>query len=64
MTHAEVLVWNGLEKKQMLGRDFDRQRPIDAFIVDFYCKDLMLTLQLLQDLLLQRVLIYLVYLFI
>jgi very-short-patch-repair endonuclease len=45
MTHAEVLVWNGLKKKQMLGRDFDRQRPIDAFIVDFYCKDLMLAIE-------------------
>ena len=45
MTHAEVLVWNGLKKKQMLGRDFDHQRPIDAFIVDFYCKDLMLAIE-------------------
>ena len=45
MTHAKVLLWNGLKKKQMLGRDFDRQRPIDAFIVNFYCKDLMLAIE-------------------
>ncbi len=28
----------------MLGYDFDRQRPIDNYIVDFYCKDLMLAI--------------------
>ena len=25
--------------------DFDRQRPIDEYIVDFYCKDLMLAIE-------------------
>jgi very-short-patch-repair endonuclease len=29
----------------MLGYDFDRQRPIDNFIVDFYCKDLQLAIE-------------------
>jgi very-short-patch-repair endonuclease len=29
----------------MLGYDFDRQRPIDDFIVDFYCKDLQLAIE-------------------
>ncbi len=29
----------------MLGYDFDRQRPIDNYIVDFYCKDLMLAIE-------------------
>ena len=28
----------------MKGYDFDRQRPIDNFIVDFYCKDLQLAI--------------------
>src|SRR4029077_4128756 len=27
------------------GYDFDRQRPIGAYIVDFYCKDLQLALE-------------------
>ena len=29
----------------MRGYDFDRQRPIDNYIVDFYCKDLMLAIE-------------------
>jgi tRNA1Val (adenine37-N6)-methyltransferase len=28
-----------------MGFDFDRQRPIDNYIVDFYCKDLMLAIE-------------------
>lgn len=39
MTLPEVLLWHQLKQKQMEGQDFDRQRPIDQYIVDFYCKD-------------------------
>jgi very-short-patch-repair endonuclease len=46
MTFAEVLLWNELKQKQMLGYDFDRQRSIDNYIVDFYCKDLMLAIEI------------------
>jgi very-short-patch-repair endonuclease len=35
MTLSEVLLWNELRNKQMLGYDFDRQRPLENFIVDF-----------------------------
>ena len=45
MTLSEVLLWNELKQKKMLGYNFDRQRPIDEFIVDFYCKDLMLAIE-------------------
>ncbi len=45
MTFSEVLLWNELKQKKMLGYDFDRQRPIDNYIVDFYCKDLMLAIE-------------------
>jgi very-short-patch-repair endonuclease len=45
MTFAEALLWNELKQKKMLGYDFDRQRPIGDFIVDFYCKDLMLAVE-------------------
>jgi len=30
----------------MMGYDFDRQRPIDKYIADFYCKDLMLAIEI------------------
>ena len=46
MTFSEALLWNELKQKQMLGYDFDRQRPIHNYIVDFYCKDLMLAIEI------------------
>ena len=45
-TFTEILIWNYLNKNQLLGYDFDRQRPIDNYIVDFYCKDLMLAIEI------------------
>ncbi len=48
-TKAEKLLWLYLKKKQALGYDFDRQRPIDNYIVDFYCKDLMLAIEVDGD---------------
>jgi very-short-patch-repair endonuclease len=44
-TFTEIMLWNYLRGKQMRGYDFDRQRPIDNFIVDFYCKDLLLAIE-------------------
>ncbi|REA54983.1 DNA methylase [Dyadobacter luteus] len=46
MTLSEVLLWNQLKQGQLLGYDFDRQRPIDNYIVDFYCKDLRLAIEI------------------
>ena len=46
MTLSEVLLWNELKQKQMLGFDFDRQRPIGNYIVDFYCKELSLAIEI------------------
>lgn len=45
MTYSEVLLWNQLKNGQIMGYDFDRQRPVGNFIVDFYCKDLNLALE-------------------
>ena len=45
MTLAEVLLWKRLKGKQIRGYDFDRQRPVDEFIVDFFCKDLQLAIE-------------------
>lgn len=44
-TFTEIQLWNYLKKKQLRGYDFDRQKPIDNYIVDFYCKDLMLAIE-------------------
>src|SRR6059036_3445558 len=45
MTFSEVKLWNELKNGKMMGYDFDRQRPIGNYIVDFYCKDLQLALE-------------------
>jgi len=36
---SEVLLWKKLSKKQFRGYDFDRQKIIGDFIVDFFCLD-------------------------
>jgi very-short-patch-repair endonuclease len=46
MTFSEVKVWNELKNGKLMGYDFDRQRPIGNYIVDFYCKDLLLALEI------------------
>jgi very-short-patch-repair endonuclease len=48
MTFGEVLLWNEIKNKQ-LGVRFNRQVPIDEFILDFYCKDLMLAIEIDGD---------------
>lgn len=37
MTEAEQLLWQRIRRKQILGLQFYRQKPILNFIVDFYC---------------------------
>jgi very-short-patch-repair endonuclease len=49
MTLSEVLLWNELKHKNFFGYDFDRQRPIGEFIVDFYCKELSLAIEIDGD---------------
>ncbi len=45
MTLSEVLIWQEFKNKQ-LGVRFSRQTPIDEYIVDFYCKELMLAIEI------------------
>lgn len=44
-TPGEIELWIGLRNKQMLGYDFDRQKPIHKYIVDFYCKEIRLAIE-------------------
>src|ERR1700761_3328418 len=46
MTFGEVLLWNELKNDKLWVFDFDRQRCIDNYIVDFYCKELMLVIEI------------------
>jgi len=46
-TLAEVILWNKvLKQKQLKGYPFLRQRPIGNYIVDFFCKDLKMIIEL------------------
>ena len=45
-TLAEVLLWRCLSKRQRGGHDFHRQKPIDAYIVDFFAPELMLAIEI------------------
>lgn len=45
MTFLEVKLWKELKNGQLMGYDFDRQRPIGNYIVDFFCKDLQLAIE-------------------
>lgn len=46
MTLAEILLWNELKGKQMMGYDFHRQKPIGKYVVDFFCPRLSLVIEI------------------
>jgi very-short-patch-repair endonuclease len=45
MTEAEKRLWSRLRGKQIFDLQFYRQRPIGNFIVDFYCPDVKLVVE-------------------
>jgi very-short-patch-repair endonuclease len=45
-TEAEGVLWQRLRNKQLNGLKFRRQHPISGFIVDFYCFELKLAIEL------------------
>ena len=44
MSPPEIILWNQLKGKK-LGYDFHRQKPIDNYIVDFFCSKLKLIIE-------------------
>lgn len=49
MTRAEEVLWSRLRKKQIEGYIFRRQHPIDIYIVDFYCHEFNLIIEVDGD---------------
>jgi very-short-patch-repair endonuclease len=43
---SEVLFWQQVHKNKFHNIDFDRQRVIGSYIVDFYCKSLSLVIEI------------------
>jgi len=46
MTDAEQLLWRHVRRKQIHGVQFNRQKPILGYIVDFYCARAKLVIEL------------------
>ena len=45
-TLSEILLWNELKGKKLPGFDFHRQKPIHNYIVDFFCSELSLAIEI------------------
>lgn len=44
-TEAEKVLWGRLRQKQVKGLKFRNQHPIDTFVLDFYCHELLLGIE-------------------
>ena len=45
-TLGEILLWQKLRTGNMMNYTFNRQKPLDRYIVDFYCKPLNLVIEI------------------
>jgi very-short-patch-repair endonuclease len=45
-TLSEVLLWNEIKAGKLKGYKFRRQKPLGNYVVDFYCKDLNLVIEI------------------
>ena len=45
-TVAEAVLWKNLQRRQILGKKFRRQQSIGPYIVDFYCPECCLIVEL------------------
>jgi very-short-patch-repair endonuclease len=43
---GEIMLWKELRGKQLLGYEFQRQKPLGKYIVDFYCAALRLAIEI------------------
>ncbi len=46
MTPSEDMLWNALRGRRLNGLKFRRQHPLDRFIIDFYCVERHLAVEL------------------
>ena len=49
MTPAELILWKHLRSRRFNSYKFRRQRPIGPYIVDFFCRDALLIVELDGD---------------
>lgn len=46
MTKAEIILWSKLKEKQLNGLKFRRQHGINNYVVDFYCPESRLAIEI------------------
>jgi len=46
MTKAELILWKKLKERKTFKTKFRRQHPVDIFIVDFYCHEYKLAIEI------------------
>ena|ERR1051325_2852990 len=46
LSKSEAVMWKHLSGKQMLGYKFRRQYGVDQYVVDFYCPELKLAIEI------------------
>jgi len=46
MTKAEILLWSKLKGKQLNGLKFRRQYGVNNYVIDFYCPELKLAIEI------------------
>ena len=49
MPKAEIILWSKIKNKQVNGYKFRRQYGIDKYVVDFYCTELKLAIEIDGD---------------
>lgn len=49
MTHAQTVLWAEIRNRKLEGIKFRRQHPIGQFIVDFYCSEKNLAIEIDGD---------------
>jgi very-short-patch-repair endonuclease len=46
MTQSENILWSKIRRKQIEGLRFRRQYSVDAFVIDFYCPEVRLAIEI------------------
>ena len=46
MTSVEIILWTKLKNRQLMGHQFRRQYGIERYVVDFFCTELKLAIEL------------------
>jgi very-short-patch-repair endonuclease len=49
LSKAEAIMWNYLSRRKMHGYKFRRQHSIDQYVLDFYCPELKLAIEIDGD---------------